>query len=127
MNTTLVALALQLASQEHRLPEGLLSAICWVESSHRPSVINEDDGHHNSLGLCQVQLRTARWLGFKGTEEKLLTPRVNAFYAAKYLLLQYKRYGSWDLAVIAYNRGNAEGINTSRYLKRVHKALHEKR
>ncbi len=122
MNTTIVALALRLASQDFDLPEGLLDAICWVESSHRPQVVHKDDGRHNSLGLCQVQLRTAKGLGYRGTEKDLMAPKINAYYAAKYLYYQYQRYGDWDLAVIAYNRGNANGVRTSAYLQRVKQA-----
>ncbi len=105
------------------LPEGLLSAICYVESGYRPQAIHKDDGGpRSSLGLCQVQLRTARALGYTGDSKGLLDPITNAAYAAAYLNYQHKRYGTWDLAVIAYNRGNAHGIRTSTYLRKVKKA-----
>jgi hypothetical protein len=75
-------------------------------------VINRDDGHGDSVGICQVQLRTAAYMGYRGTERGLLGPGTNVFYAAKYLRYQFDRYGDWEKAVAAYNAGRYEpGIN----------------
>ncbi len=85
----------------------VLKAICWVESKHDATVINYlDGGPHNSIGLCQVQLPTAKDMGYKGTKEGLLDPYTNAYYAAKYLKYQMTRYGTQDLAILAYNAGS---------------------
>lgn len=120
------ALAIMLASigQNYGLPDGLLPAVCFVESSYRPHVISKDDGGpHSSIGLCQVQLRTAKSLGYPGDAKGLLDPITNAAYASAYLYQQYLRYGNWDKAVIAYNRGNAKGLTDSAYLRKVKRAM----
>ena len=84
----------------------LLKALCTVESGLRPNVIVNDSNGHKSIGLCQIQLRTARFMGYTGSEERLLRPHVNMYFAAKYLLYQFERYGQdWDKALGAYNQG----------------------
>lgn len=53
-----------------------------------------------------MQLPTARTLGFKGTSKQLMVPRVNVYYAGKYLHRQLRRYsGSIPKAVASYNTG----------------------
>jgi hypothetical protein len=106
MNTTTLALALLSASQSLELPDGLLSAVCFVESSHRVHIIRHNDGKGNSVGACQIKLNTAKLVGFKGTEAELQDPILNTYYAAKYLKKQLERY-DWhlDKAIAAYNSG----------------------
>ena len=107
-------------SIHYGLPEGLLSSLCYVESRHNVNAINHDDGDANSVGVCQVKLKTAREMGFRGTEQQLMNPRMNVKYAAKYLRWQILRYKSVKKAVIAYNRGNARGLTTSKYQGKVY-------
>lgn len=103
-----LALLFLTTSQTLGLPPGLLSAICYVESNHRPHVIRHQDGKGDSLGICQIKLTTARMVGFKGTREELMQPKVNIYYAAAYLKRQIKRYGGDTFtAVSAYNRGSS--------------------
>lgn len=113
------------ASAAHGLPQGLLSDLCFVESSHRPSVSRMDSNGHKSLGICQMQYPTALFLGFKGREADLLNPRINAFYAGKYLAYQYKRYGNWLQAVKAYNAGSSYTKIHNTYSKRVMNVRHK--
>lgn len=94
-------------SQYIGLPEGLLESVCYVESNFKPSAIHYMDGKSNSYGLCQIKLKTAKSMGFKGSKEELLIPSINILYAAKYLKYQLNRYHSISKAVIAYNRGAA--------------------
>ena len=120
-------------TEQFKLPKGLLNAVCWVESSHRPQVIHKDDGKGHSVGLCQIKIGTARMLGFSGTQEDLLDPVVNAYYSGKYLSKQIKRYnGNLTKAIAAYNAGrfNADenGLPLNKkYVKKVMKAWAEKR
>lgn len=94
------------------IPQGLLEAICFTESTHNPVALTpKDGGPHTSVGLCQVQVRTARELGFRGTEEDLMHPGVNSMYAAKYLSKQASRYKSWIHAISAYNVGSLKRKN----------------
>lgn len=119
--TTLITL-LTTVSAQFGLPHGLLDSVCFVESGRNPAAIHYHDGDGDSIGLCQIKLKTARWMGYRGTEKKLFTPEVNAKYAAKYLQYQIIRYrGSTTKAVIAYNRGNAKELTSTAYSIKVHK------
>lgn len=88
------------------LPDGVLKAVCFVESSHKADAVNIHDGGSSSFGVCQIKLSTARMMGFEGTQKDLLTPEINAFYAGKYLKKQLVRYeGDVLCAIAAYNAG----------------------
>lgn len=102
----LLSMLFTAATHNYKLPSGLLSALCYVESTHNPKAINFLDGKDDSLGICQVQEQTARFLKFNGLKEDLFKPKVNIKYAAKYLSYQLKRYDN-DVykAVAAYNAG----------------------
>src|SRR5271163_3988979 len=114
MNTALATLFLA-ATIQHKLPANLLSSICYVESKHNPAAIHHDDGGSDSIGACQLKLKTARWLGFRGTEQDLLNPGLNIHYAGLYLKKQLVRYhGDITKAVIAYNIGNTRGLTTTK-------------
>lgn len=89
------------------LPPGLLSALCWVESHHNASAVNADDGGSPSHGVCQIKIQTAALLGFEGDEKELSDPKVNIYYAGKYLKWQLNRYHRHiPKAVAAYNAGS---------------------
>lgn len=103
----MLALLFVTASQTQGLPPGLLSALCFVESSHRVSAINIDDRGSPSLGVCQIKYETAKMLGYKGDAKGLQNdPTRNVHYASKYLAKQVKRYGGdYRKAVAAFNAG----------------------
>jgi soluble lytic murein transglycosylase-like protein len=103
------------------LPHGLLESICYTESKFNVNAVHHDDGDSDSLGLCQVKLKTARFMGFKGNAKKLMNPQINSYYAAKYLKYQISRYHSVRKAVIAYNMGSTKGLTTTKYQTRVFK------
>jgi hypothetical protein len=133
MTGNILALALISSTQTFDLPPGLLSALCFVESSHRTYVVNHKDGGSRSNGACQIKLSTAKLLGYNGTEEKLLDPKVNAYWAAKYLRRQLDRYGG-DVrkGVAAYNSGtlriNDMGhIRNQKYVNKVFRAWGDNR
>lgn len=108
------------ASFNSDLPPGLLESLCWVETKHQVSAVHQDDGGSASLGICQVKWVTAQWLGFEGTEDDLMRPDVNIYYASKYLAYQLNRYpGSVEKAVIAYNRGHAGLLTSTKYSDKV--------
>ena len=132
MNTATLLLLFSTMTQHFDLPKGLLSALCFVESSHDIKAIHIDDGEHNSVGVCQVQLPTAKTMGFKGTEVQLQNPKTNIFYAAKYLHMQLNRYdGDIVKAISAYNSGtyrltrNGKLIN-QHYVDKVFNAWEER-
>lgn len=120
MTTASLALLFAMATQTNGLPEGLLSAVCFVESSHRPGVIHIDDGNGSSLGVCQIKLSTAEYLGFAGTTSQLMNPKTNIKYASMYLRTLLNRYdGNLVKAISAYNMGHYKerkpGYPTNKY------------
>ena len=130
---THIAALFVVLSQINGLPPGLLSAICYVESGHRPEAVHVDDGAHNSLGICQIQLPTSRFLGFKGSEAQLRKVEPNIRFAARYFSWELRRYhGDILKAVSAYNMGswklNKDGKTVNRaYVSKVLKAWQENR
>lgn len=133
MNTILLTMLFTTMTNQYNLPKGLLSALCFVESSHKITAIHYDDGQDNSIGVCQVQPKTARFLKFKGTTKDLFLPNQNVKYAAAYLRYQLNRYNN-DVykAVAAYNAGSfiskdkKTAVN-KQYVKKVFKAWSEQR
>ncbi len=120
---TLAAIFIATSAQFH-LPPGLLSSLCFVESNHKTEAVHINDGKTNSYGVCQIKLETAKWLGFKGTATELMKPKVNIYYAGKYLARNLKRYhGNVNKAVTAYNKGHADSdkIVLSKYTTKVFK------
>lgn len=115
---TLISLFASMSSY-YSLPPNLLSSLCYIESAHNTKAINKNDGGSASLGVCQVKLATAKWLGFKGTAKQLMLPRNNVKYAAKFLHYQLKRYKNTERAVIAYNRGNSKNLTRTKYSAKV--------
>jgi soluble lytic murein transglycosylase-like protein len=119
MNAVLLTLLFNTTSAEFKLPPNLLSSLCYIESTHNINAVHKDDGGGDSVGICQVKLKTAKWLGFKGTEKQLMYPKTNIYYAAKYLAYQKKRYGNITRAIVAYNIGNAKNLTRSKYSDKV--------
>ena len=116
---TLAALFIS-ASMQFNLPPGLLSSLCFVESRHDVTAIHVDDGGTDSIGVCQIKLKTSQWLGFDGNEEDLLEPKTNILYAAAYIRYNMDRYdGQVERAVVAYNKGNAKGLTRTTYSMKV--------
>jgi len=116
-------------------PADIMSAICWVESKHNHKALNKSDGNggRDSNGLCQVQFRTAQWLGYKGSVQGLFDPKTNVKYASKYLVYLLKRENDNIYnAIVSYNAGsvilNKKGhpIN-QQYLNKVLRAIEEGR
>lgn len=120
MSPILLALIFTSATNEFDLPPNLLSSICYIESTHNAGAIHYNDGDGNSVGICQIKFKTAKWLGYKGTEKLLLDPKVNIHYSAKYLRYQLNRYGGNIVkAVSAYNKGNAKKLTNTTYYNKV--------
>lgn len=125
---TNIPLVISLAAKAVGVSPALLLALCFQESSHR-NVFRADDGGRSSIGICQVQLRSAREVEPRIHASDLMNPRINARVAAKYLKKQIKRYGGRVYCgVNAYNAGHTDNctktINT-RYVRRVKSHLRE--
>lgn len=111
----------------------LLPAICWVESKHKTTVINKNDGNSHSYGICQVKLATANWMksyyripGKPLIAKDLMQPELNVLYAGLYLKYQTKVYkGNLICTISAYNAGRCVKGNQSTYVKKVLNKLRE--
>jgi soluble lytic murein transglycosylase-like protein len=86
---------------KYNMPKGLLTYVAYLESNFNPNAVS----HKGAVGIMQI---VPRW-----------HPEVNARdpydaipYSAKYLTYLKKRFGSWELALAAWNWG--EG-NMSKY------------
>lgn len=127
-----LAILFTAATSVFGLPQGLLDAVCYVESNHQIRALHKDDGNTDSLGVCQVKLSTARMLGFKGAERQLMDPSTNISFAAKYLAYQISRYSNVIEAVGAYNTGSyrisedGTAVNRS-YIRKVFKEWQRKK
>ncbi len=103
------------------LPPNLLSSVCYIETRHNVSKIHRHDGDSDSIGICQIKLKTAKWLGYKGDAKGLLDPKVNIYYAGKYLKYHMNRHNNVSKAVIAYNQGHVGKAQFTSYQIKVFK------
>jgi soluble lytic murein transglycosylase-like protein len=91
------------AAKSVKVSGAILVAICTHESGLNNIAI-QDRGSF-TYGICQVKYETASMLGYEGSPEGLMDPKINAIYAATYLRYQHNRYGNWCKAIAAYNAG----------------------
>ena len=84
------------AARRHGVPEDLFLRLVRQESGWNPTARS----HKGALGLAQLMPGTARALGVDPRD-----PHQNLEGGARYLALQFRRFGSWQLALAAYNAG----------------------
>lgn len=84
------------AARDHGVPEDLFLRLVQQESNWNPGA----ESHKGALGLAQLMPQTARLLGVDP-----LIPAENLRGGARYLAQQYRKFGSWRLALAAYNAG----------------------
>jgi soluble lytic murein transglycosylase-like protein len=84
------------AARRHGIPEYLFIRLVQRESGWRADAVS----HKGAIGLAQLMPETARVLGVNPRD-----PRQNLEGGARYLAQQYRTFGSWRLALAAYNAG----------------------
>lgn len=84
------------AARKHSVPEDLFLRLVQQESGWNPSA----ESHAGARGLAQLMPGTARKLGVD-----INNPHQNLEGGARYLRMMYNRFGSWRLALAAYNAG----------------------
>ncbi len=84
------------AARKHGVPEELFARLIQQESGWDPKA----KSHKGAMGLAQLMPATARGLGVDPWD-----PKENLEGGARYLARQYEEFGSWRLALAAYNAG----------------------
>lgn len=84
------------AARKHGVPEDLFLRLVQQESGFNPSARS----HKGAIGLAQLMPGTAARLRVDPTD-----PGQNLEGGARYLRQQFDRFGSWRLALAAYNAG----------------------
>jgi soluble lytic murein transglycosylase-like protein len=84
------------AARKHGIPEDLFLRLVQQESGWNAGAIS----HKGATGLAQLMPGTARKLGVD-----INNPSQNLEGGARYLRQMYDKFGSWKLALAAYNAG----------------------
>ncbi|MCV6586399.1 MAG: transglycosylase SLT domain-containing protein [Marinibacterium sp.] len=84
------------AARKHGVPEDLFARLVQQESNWNPRA----KSHKGAIGLAQLMPGTAKLLRVDPWD-----PKQNLEGGAKYLARQYREFGSWRLALAAYNAG----------------------
>ncbi len=84
------------AAVKHGIPEDLFLRLVQKESGWNPQAVSPK----GATGLAQLMPDTAARLGVDPTD-----PVANLNGGARYLRMMYDRFGSWRLALAAYNAG----------------------
>jgi hypothetical protein len=88
---------LQNASASSGVPENILQALAYQESSYNPAAVSSA----GAQGLLQIMPATGKSLGLSDPFDA----QANANAGAGYLASLYAQYGDWSKALIAYNEG----------------------
>lgn len=100
---------LNAAEVQFGIPHDLLARQAYEESSFLPAVINgTDDSSAGAQGLMQFEPATAASLGVNP-----LDPQSAITGAGQLMAANFKQFGSWSLALAAYDAGNAAVIQYS--------------
>jgi soluble lytic murein transglycosylase-like protein len=86
------------AAREHGVPEDLFLRLVQRESGWNPGAVSVK----GATGLAQLMPGTAEVLGVDISD-----PEANLYGGARYLRMMYDKFGSWKLALAAYNAGPA--------------------
>jgi soluble lytic murein transglycosylase-like protein len=84
------------AANRHGIPSDLFLRLIQQESGWNAGALS----HKGAMGLAQLMPATARGLGVDPAN-----PTENLEGGARYLKKQYQTFGSWRLALAAYNAG----------------------
>jgi soluble lytic murein transglycosylase-like protein len=107
------------AARKHGVPEDLFLRLVQQESGWNPGAVSVK----GATGLAQLMPGTAELLGVDISD-----PKANLEGGARYLKMMYDKFGTWQLALAAYNAGPAaveehEGVppyaETENYVKAI--------
>ena len=100
------------AAQKYGIPHSVFENLIRAESGFNPRIT----GGSGEMGLGQIAPGTAKDLGLDATSGYDIDQNLDA--SARYLSDQYKRTGSWEKALSAYNRGPKGAADTNYNLDR---------
>ncbi|WP_417269849.1 lytic transglycosylase domain-containing protein [Celeribacter sp.] len=83
-------------ARRHGVPSDLFLRLVQQESGWNPNAVS----HAGAKGLAQLMPDTARLLGVNIND-----PAQNLSGGARYLRMMYEKFGTWRLALAAYNAG----------------------
>lgn len=92
---------LSAAAKKYGIPENILKAVAWQESTWNAKALSFDGQH--GKGVMQID---DRYHAFAKTPEVFDSAK-NIDYGAKYLADLYKKTGSWSAALKRYNGGSS--------------------
>lgn len=84
------------AARKHDVPEDIFLRLVQQESGWNPTAVS----NKGATGLAQLMPETARNLGVDIND-----PKQNLEGGARYLRRMYNKFGTWKLALAAYNAG----------------------
>jgi len=84
------------AARKHGVPEDLFLRLVQQESGWNPVAVSVK----GAKGLAQLMPETAETLGVD-----IADPTDNLYGGARYLRLMFDKFGTWELALAAYNAG----------------------
>lgn len=84
------------AARKYGVPEDMFLKLVQRESGWNPGAVSAK----GAVGLAQLMPGTAAHLGVDETD-----PKANLDGGARYLSMMFTRFGSWKLALAAYNAG----------------------
>ncbi len=89
------------AEAANGLPRNMLARLLWQESRYRPDIISgATRSPAGALGIAQFMPATAREMGIDPLNPYQAIPA-----AGRYLAGLYRRFGTWEQALAAYNWG----------------------
>lgn len=93
--------AIRTAEVRYGLPKNLLARLLYQESAYRPDIINGSTASPaGALGIAQFMPKTATALGIDP-----LNPFQSINAAGQLLKTLYKKFGTWENTLAAYNWG----------------------
>lgn len=86
------------------VPTDILDRLIMSESSWDHKAVNRTAWEY-SVGLAQINMDYFSWFKERYGIQDPFCPRQSLEFASRYLYDLYQRFGSWELAVIAYKVG----------------------
>lgn len=105
MKTNEYGTVIQVTEAQNNIPPGMLYRLIKQESRFNPRAVSK----RGAQGIAQFMPGTAREMGIDPFD-----PDQAISAAGEYLAQQFKRFGSWDKAAMAYNWGPE---NLSKYVR----------